>query len=179
MGYSVCDTYHRLGPGPLSYRETYESLCVLLEEYRDADVETVAEQVLAMLGLFGDDLMNRLDPPPGLQHWLVSHGLALVEVTEAASPRVAELVRADDDEEEEDNPPEEAGADPLLQVGDYVEYRTQVTGPRGHSTMGSGRIVSVDDEIVVVVTGSSHDEWLNPVTDYIKRVSSADPASPG
>ena len=72
----------------LSYRDTYDSLCVLLEEYADADIETVANQILAMFGLLGEDLMEALDPPTGLETWLRQHGLSLIQTSEGRSPRV-------------------------------------------------------------------------------------------
>jgi hypothetical protein len=128
----------------VSYRETYENLCVLLEEYADAEVETVAEQILAMLGLTSEDLVEQLDPPPGLRHWLLSHGLSLLTTSEERSPRVWEALEAEEAPEMPVNGlEEEPGESLVLRVGDYVEYRTAPSGPHNQSQIGSGTIKSI------------------------------------
>ena len=124
----------------MSYAQTYDNLCVLLEEYHETDVETVASQILAMLGLVGEDVLNALDPPAGLSTWLRSHGLSLVTTDEARSPRVWEALEPyDQDASEEEDPEEEQeGGLPPLQVGDYVQYRTAPKGPSRVQEIGSG-----------------------------------------
>ena len=126
-------------PPAVNYSETYDGLCVLLEEYADADIETVADQILAAyFSLFGEDLLEALDPPTGLAIWLRSHGLSLLRTAEGKSPRVwATLEEGEEDEESDDDPgegepPTDPPDQPLPQVGDLVEY----TGPlRGVQTV--------------------------------------------
>ena len=162
----------------MSYRETYENLCVLLEEYADADTETVAEQALAMLALTGEDLLESLDPPPGLQTWLHSHGVSLVATVEARSPRVWGVLQAEGDEEVEEEEAfdglEERQPDmgPSLQVGDFVDYRTAPSGPHSQSQIGSGRVNAITSEGWVIVQDSpTHEQWLNPEAgDFIRQV---------
>jgi hypothetical protein len=161
----------------VSYRETYDNLCVLLEEYADAEVETVAEQILAMLGLTGEDLVDQLDPPPGLRHWLLSHGLSLLTTSEARSPHVWEALEAEEAPETAVNEEEEPGDAPLLQVGEYVEYRTAPNGPHNQSLLGSGRIKAIHpahdtgSNIVIVMTGPGQPEvWLDSHMDFIRPV---------
>ena len=160
----------------MSYRETYENLCVLLEEYADADTETVAEQALAMLGLVGEDLLEALDPPAGLQAWLRSHGLSLVTTSEARSPRVWGVLQAEGDEEVEEEEPlqdleEGPGESPLLQIGDYVEYRTAPSGPHSQSQIGSGTIRNIaHDTVEVEFSPGGAGIILFPAADFIRQV---------
>lgn len=160
----------------MSYQETYDNLCVLLEEYADAEVEEVAGQIFGLLGLVGEDLLEALDPPPGLQTWLRSHGLCLVATSEARSPRVWEALEASEAEEEAPDDLEEGpGESPLLQVGDYVDYRTAPSGPHSQSQIGSGRINAITSEGWLIVQDSpTHEQWLNPVGgDFIRQVTPA------
>lgn len=164
----------------MSYRETHDSLCVLLEEYADADIETIANQVLAMFGLLGEDLLESLDPPRGLQIWLRDHGLSLVTVTEARSPRVWKILEEDDDEEEGRGEPEEAlegeDQDDLpLQVGDYVEYRTSPHGPNRAMLIGAGRITEVGDNYYWLRTGD-RDIYIEPDDGDIIQAVPVDPS---
>jgi hypothetical protein len=162
----------------VSYRETYDNLCVLLEEYADAEVETVAEQILAMLGLTSEDLVDQLDPPPGLRHWLLSHGLSLLTTSEQRSPRVWEALEAEEAPETHANDlEEEPGESLLLQVGDHVDYRTAPNGPHNQSLIGSGRIKAIHEaqdtgsNIVIVQTGPGAPEvWLDSHMDFIRPV---------
>lgn len=127
----------------MSYADTFDNLCVLLEEHRESDIETVADQILSMFGLLGEDMLESLDPPTGLATWLHSHGFSLVTTMEARSPRVWDALEAD---EETDNDPEEeqeGGMQTLPQVGDYVEYRTAPKGPSRVQEMGSGWVVEM------------------------------------
>jgi hypothetical protein len=158
----------------VSRQETYESLCVLLEEYADADVETVAEQIIAMLGLLGEDALEALDPPPGLQHWLLSHGLSLVATVEARAPAIWEAVQSQ--EEPEENLEEEPGKPPLLQIGDYVEFRTAPSGPHSQSKIGSGTIMNIaHDTIEVEYSPGGAGIIIFPDIDFIRLVSSGTP----
>jgi hypothetical protein len=157
----------------VSYQEAFDTLCTLLEDYADADVETRAEQIFGYLGLTGMDLLEHLDPPPGMQRWLDSHGLSLVVTRETPAPRVWAALEEDDDEvvEGEIVPSlEERAEEVSLQVGDYVEYRTAAAGPRGQSLIGSGRICSYDDDGVYVDIGGSQ-VWLDRYQDVIRRVT--------
>ena len=159
----------------MSYTGTFDSVCVLLEEYADADIETVANQLLSMLGLLGDDILQDLDPPPGLQHWLTSHGLGLVTVTEARSPRVWDALNKEDRDEEEDDDPEEVVERELpLQVGDHVEYMTAPAGPNRVQQIGAGWVDEVCDDggIFVVVNQFSPAIYIAPEEgDTIRRLA--------
>jgi len=142
----------------VSYSDTYDSVCVLLEEYADADIETVATQLLSMIGLMGEDILDALDPPPGLQHWLTSHGLALVTTTEARSVRVWEAVESGGDEEENGDLEGETTSEKLpLQVGEFVEYRTAPHGPNGFQQIGAGWVADFD-----VDTDGETYYWVDP-----------------
>jgi hypothetical protein len=165
----------------MSYAETYDNLCVLLEEYADADIETVANNILGLFGLLGEDLLDALDPPPGLAHWLRSHGLSLAVTSEGRSPRVWAAL---EDEEEslgkkEAEPEEELEGEPSeelpLQVGEYVEYRTSPKGPRHVSEVGAGLVSEVGDGFYWVHSrGDSKggDVYIVPDDgDVIRRVS--------
>lgn len=165
----------------MSYRDTYDSLCVLLEEYADADIETIANQILAMLGLLGEDLVEGLDPPSGLTTWLGQHGLSLVSVTEARSPRVWEALE-EEDEEGEPEPGDlegENGEELPLQVGEYIEYRTAPQGRDHVCQVGAGRIVEIaQDHIWVTVTGLARDVYLEPERDFIRPVNAPQQSAP-
>lgn len=163
----------------MSRQDTYESLCVLLEEYSGEDVETIAEQILGLLGLMGEETVVALDPPPGLQHWLVSHGLSLVqtqEITRADWPSVTVTGRDElaPVEEEPEDLEGEPGESLPLQVGDYVEYRTAPAGPNNHMALGSGTIKSITaDTIEVEFSPRGAGIMLFPEVDLIQRVRSA------
>lgn len=155
-----------------TYRDTYDNLCVLLEDYADADIETIAEQILAMLGLEGEDVVETLDPPPGLQHWLVSHGLSLVPTVPATSPRVWEVAQGEDDDEEEEEGKSDTENQPLLfQVGDHVEYRTAPRGPANVSQIGAGRVMDIGEDAFWVRTDGGPDVYIVPEEgDFIRMV---------
>ena len=96
-----------------------------------------------MFGLFGEDLLDALDPPTGLAVWLRSHGLSLMRTAEGKSPRVWAAIEDDDETDtdlgEEEPPSAEPPPDqPLPQVGDHVEYRTAQRGPNHASQIWCG-----------------------------------------
>jgi hypothetical protein len=162
----------------MSYRDTYENLCVLLEEYAEADVEQVAQQILAMLGLLGEDVLEALDPPPGLQHWLLAHGLSLVATVEARSLRVWEALEAEEASETPENSLEERdGNSPLLQVGDYVEYRTAPRGRDNAQQIGSGWVKDIGDGFIWLRTGGP-DVYIVPGEGDLIRLLTPGPAHP-
>ena len=151
----------------MNYSETYDGLCVLLEEYGEADIEVVADQIFAMFGLFGEDLLEALDPPTGLAVWLRSHGLSLMRTAEGKSPRVwATLEEGEEDEETDDDPgegepPTDPPDQPLPQVGDHVEYRTAPRGPNNAIQIGAGQVSEVGEGFLWVHTGTG-DVYIVP-----------------
>jgi hypothetical protein len=156
----------------VSYRDTYDNLCVLLEEYADADIETVANQIFAMFGLLGEDLLDALDPPTGLQTWLRQHGLSLITTTEGRSPRVWEALKAEEEDSEVEESLEEEPSEELpLQVGEHVEYRTAPKGPRHVSDIGAGRIKEINaDGSIWVSVWAAPDQYVVPAEgDLIRR----------
>jgi hypothetical protein len=158
----------------VSYSETFDSLCVLLEEYSDVDIETVANQILAMFGLLGEDLLDALDPPQGLQTWLRSHGLSLLTTSEVRSPRVWEALETQEDAEEEDGDLEEESSEELpLQVGEFVEYITAPHGPNHAQQIGAGRVIGVgDDHLWVQTVGLPDAIYIAPGEgDVIRRLA--------
>jgi hypothetical protein len=157
----------------VSYAQTYDNLCVLLEEYRDSDVETVAGQIMGLLGILGEDNLDAFDPPPGLVHWLLSHGLSLVTTTEARSPRVWEALEEDEDggEEEDEGSLEGDGENLPLQAGEYIEYRTAPQGRDHVQQIGAGYVLEVlDYGIWVRVPGLEHPVFVDPEGDFTRRV---------
>jgi hypothetical protein len=149
----------------VSRQETFDSICVVLEEYSGSDVETVTEQLLGMLGLMGNDLLDHLDPPEGLRRWLDSHGLSLVTTHETIPPRVWEAIEEDEAEEmpESLDLEDRRGDVSVLQVGDYIEYKTAPAGPRNESLMGSGTVVMMRTGSVIVRRANSMvDLYLQP-----------------
>jgi hypothetical protein len=161
----------------MSRQETYENLCVLLEEYADADVETVADQIMAMLGLTGEDLLEAMDPPTGLRTWLVSHGLSLVPTTEARAPRVWDALESTGEQEDSDLEGEQGvTVSPPLQVGDYVEYRTAPSGRDHAQQIGAGWVKEILRGGFWIRTGGP-DVYIAPGEgDVIQLVR---PAAPG
>jgi hypothetical protein len=160
----------------MSYRETYENLCVLLEEYEGAEVESIAEQILAMIGLDGEELLEKLDPPPGLQHWLISHGLSLVCVVETKSPRVWEATQ--EDQEEDDEAEIDLEEEPSLQVGDLAEYRTAARGPQKMSQIGSGTVIEIGEDFLWVRPFGGPDVYLVPGEGDVVRLCRPSVAPP-
>ena len=133
----------------MNAQDTFEILCVLIEE--GGEPEDVAGAIMVALERHGDDLLAHLDPPVGLQRWLRSHGLSLVTLNEATPPKVWDAIAAEEDGEIGEGHSE--SPQPMVQVGDYVEYRTAPTGPRGQSQMGSGHVTVIADNRAVIDIG--------------------------
>jgi hypothetical protein len=158
----------------LTREETFNLICTVLEEYLDETIEHIADRLIAALALTGDDLLDHLDPPVGLKHWLVSHGLSLVVTHTPPAPAVWALTQGEDEEDAgvEDLEEGEGGTVSLLKVGDVVEYRTAPGGPNSQVRIGSGRINAVTSHGWIVVQDSpTHEEWLNPQIDWIHQAT--------
>jgi hypothetical protein len=152
----------------MTREETFNSLCVLLEEYASSSVETMAEHILDYLEITGEDLLDHLDPPVGLRRWLDSHGLSLIVTREITPPVVWEALQGEDEEVVDAVQEGELGKElPLLEVGGYVEYSTAPAGPRGESHIGAGFISEIGDGYVMV-DGKT---YLEPGIDFIRVVS--------
>ena len=154
----------------MSAQDTYEILCMLIEEGGEA--EDVAGAVMVALERQGQDLLGHLDPPVGLQRWLMSHGLSLVALNEATPPKVWNAIEAEESGEVPSSDPPRPVAP---QVGDYVEYRTAPSGPRAESRIGSGYVKNVaQDTIEVEFSPGGAGIILFPEADFI-RVIQSDP----
>jgi hypothetical protein len=155
----------------VNHRETHDLVAVILDE--GGDIDEVADRILLALSAQGDEVLVHLDPPPGLKRWLESHGLSLVATQEVAAPRVWELVEAEEVAEDREHRPHI----PVLQIGDYVQYRTAPAGPRQVSTLGAGAVVEVHlAQDLVVVQGDPHDIYLHPgAGDFIEVIRSSAP----
>ena len=153
-------------------QETYEILCMLVDE--GGEPEDVAGAIMVALERQGADLLGHLDPPVGLQRWLMSHGLSLVALNEATPPKVWNAIEAEEDGEVPIADPPRPVAP---QVGDYVEYRTAPSGPRAESRIGSGRIKSAtDDTVEVEFSPGGAGIILFPEADFIQVTrSGSDP----
>lgn len=156
----------------MTREETFNILCTLLED--GGEIEVVAERIMEALEVVGQDLLDHLDPPVGLKHWLESHGLSLVVTSEITPPVVWEALQGEDIEPvEEAMEIEEA---PDLRIGDYVEFRTATSGPRGQSRLGSGRIKSMaHDTVEVEFSPGGAGVILFPGSDFIRVVPSPAP----
>jgi len=145
--------------------ETFNIICTILETYAGEDllsgqVETMGEAIMDALEVMGADLLDHLDPPPGLKHWLESHGLSLVVTSEITPPQVWEAIQGEAVEPVEERL--EIDPVPNLQVGDYVEYHTAPGGRSGQSYIGSGRIRAITSEGWYIVQESlSQERWLS------------------
>ena len=156
----------------MTREETFNLLATLLEE--GGEIEVVSERIMEALEVIGEDLLDHLDPPVGLKHWLESHGLSLVVTSEITPPVVWEALQGEDVEPVEESMEIESTS--TLLVGDYVEYQTATSGPRGQSRLGSGWITSIgadeDGGQLVVVRGSPTDEnWIFTRNDFIRVIS--------
>jgi len=156
----------------MNREETFNTICTVLEEYDGDTMERVAEQLIAVMSILSDDILDHLDPPVGLKHWLVSHGLSLVVTHSPTPPQVWGILQGEDEEDDEEADVDlegEPGESFPLQVGGYVEYRTAPAGPRQVSNVGSGRINAITSEgWVIVQDGPTHETWVNPQTDLIR-----------
>lgn len=149
----------------MSRDDTHDAICLCLEEYAHQEIEVIGEQILAVIGILGDDLLDHLDPPMGLRRWLDSHGLSLVATHNPPPPAVWDALQEEDEEDVAEGEILEDGQGglPVLQVGDYVEYSTRPSGPRGQSSVGAGVINAITSEGWVIVQDSpTHEQWLNP-----------------
>jgi hypothetical protein len=152
----------------MSATDTYEILCILIEE--GGEPEDVAGAIMVALERQGADLLEHLDPPVGLQRWLRSHGLSLVAFSEATPPKVWNAIEAEESGEVQDSDPPRPVAP---QVGDYVEYRTAPSGPRAESRIGSGYVRnSSDDTIEVEFSPGGAGIILFPEADFIRVIQS-------
>jgi hypothetical protein len=102
-----------------------------------------------------------------------------VATQEVAPPRAWDDLETDEEAhleraaQPEGGKPE--GGTPLLQVGDYVEYKTAPSGPTNVSQLGSGAVVEVSDhQGLIVVQGSPHDVYLHPGDGDIVNVIRSD-----
>lgn len=136
----------------MTRQETYEIVCVLLEDFftrEEVAAEEIAEAILHSLADRGDDLVDHLDPPFGLQRWLESHGLSLVETRQVTPPRVWAAI--EDDEEEEPAQAQQVG--PQVKVTDRVRFKTAPSGPQNQSYLGSGIVMAHLGTAIVVHDG--------------------------
>jgi hypothetical protein len=162
-------------------RETFDIVCVVLEDDEGQEVEQVADDLLRTLGLQGDELLEHLDPPTGLRTWLRSHGLSLVATAEVTPPRIWDALEAEEVNQGTDTDDLEEEEIPVLQVGDYVEYQTVPHGPRQVSTMGAGYVEVVETDKpdgVWVRRDEGHAVFLNPAEDIIRLVRPRSAAPP-
>jgi hypothetical protein len=155
----------------MSREETFDSICVLLEEYASSSLEIITEHLLDYLEITGEDLLDHLEPPLGLRRWLDSHGLSLVVTREVTPPVVWDAIAGEDEEPVEGILEGEPGDLPPLQVGGYVEYRTAPAGPHGASQVGSGFISEIGDGYLMVDVIGSPLVYLDTSTDFIRVVS--------
>ena len=153
----------------MTREETFNIICTLLEE--GGEIEVTAERILEALEVVGEDLLDHLDPPAGLRRWLESHGLSLVVTSEITPPVIWETLQGEAVE-----PVEEAveiEPVPQLGLGDYVEFQTATSGPRGQSRLGSGWVVRIDPEsIEVEFSRGGAGIILFPGADSIRVVTS-------
>ena len=163
----------------MNREETFNTICTVIEEYGDQSVEQLAEQLIAVLSILGDDILDHLDPPVGLKHWLVSHGLSLVVTHSPTPPQVWGILQGEDEEVEEGEIVEDdleggLGDISALQVGGYVEYRTRPSGPHSQSAIGSGVINAItSDGWVIIQNGPTSETWVCPQEGDIIRPSVA------
>lgn len=166
--------------------EVFDIICTLIEEVaQDSNftqvepngVETLGERILDALESMGEDLLDHLDPPAGLRRWLESHGLSLVVTSEITPPQVWEALQ--EGEAAEAEPVEERleiEPTPQLGLGDYVEFQTATSGPRGQSRMGAGWVVAISPrDIEVEFSHGGARIILFPGADLIRIIDSPTP----
>jgi len=161
----------------MTREETFNIICTILETYAGEDllsgqVETMGEAIMDALEVMGADLLDHLDPPAGLKHWLESHGLSLVVTSEITPPQVWEAIQGEAVEPVE----ERLEIDPVpdLKIGDYVEFQTATAGPRGQSRIGSGWIKSMAHDTIEVRFRQDGEAGiiLFPGSDHIRVITS-------
>jgi hypothetical protein len=78
-----------------------------------------------------------------------------------------------EDEEEEVAEVLEIEPVPHLGLGDYVEFQTATSGPRGQSRIGAGWVVKIDgDSVEVEFSPGGAGIILFPGADFIRLVTS-------
>jgi hypothetical protein len=153
----------------MTREEVFNIIATLLEE--GGEIETVSERIMEALEVLGEDLLDHLDPPVGLRRWLESHGLSLVVTSEITPPQVWEAIQGEAVEVVEEKL--EMEPTPELQVGDYVEFQTATTGPRGQSRIGSGYVKNLaHDTAEVEFSPGGAGIILFPGIDFIRVVTS-------
>jgi hypothetical protein len=130
----------------MTREEVFNIIATLLEE--GGGIEMVSERIMEALEVLGEDLLDHLDPPVGLRRWLESHGLSLVVTSEITPPQVWGALQEDSEDIEEADVLEEEI--PTLQIGDYVEFQTATTGPRGQSRIGAGYVKNLAHDTIEV-----------------------------
>jgi hypothetical protein len=154
----------------MNREETFNVICTLLEE--SPVIEAAAERIMEALETMGEDILDHLDPPVGLRTWLESHGLSLVVTSEVTPPQVWSALQGEAGEEIEETDVLEEREIPDLKVGDYVEFQTATSGPRGQSRMGAGWIKSMaHDTIEVEFSPGGARIVLFPGGDFIRPAS--------
>lgn len=152
--------------------ETFNIIATLLED--GGEIEVVAERIMEALEVLGEDLLDHLDPPAGLRRWLESHGLSLVVTSEITPPAVWEAIQGETVEAVEEKL--EIEPEPTILVGDYVEFQTATTGPRGQSRIGSGWVKNkAHDTIEVEFSPGGASVILFPGHDFIRVTSPPGP----
>lgn len=152
----------------MTREETFDIIATLLEE--GGDVEVLADRILEALGVLGEDLLDHLDPPVGLKRWLESHGLSLVVTSQVTPPQVWEVLQGEAVEPVEEKL--EIDPTPDLRVGDYVEFQTATSGPRGQSRLGSGYVKNLaHDTAEVEFSPGGAGIILFPGIDFIRIIS--------
>jgi hypothetical protein len=153
----------------MTREEVFNIIATLLED--GGEIEVAAERIMEALEVLGEDLLDHLDPPVGLRRWLESHGLSLVVTSEITPPQVWEAIQGETVEAVEEKL--EIESTPTLQIGDYVEFQTATSGPRGQSRIGSGYVKNLaHDTAEVEFSPGGAGIILFPGIDFIRVVTS-------
>jgi hypothetical protein len=129
------------------FDQCQEALFILIDSLNTdgIDTEAIVGHILSLLRAQGEDILQHLDPPVGLRHWLESHGLSLVPTGQAPAPWQW-------DEREEEPEPDNTITS-AINLGDRVRYQTAAMGPRGQSKLGEGTVIAMrQDSIDLVIT---------------------------
>jgi hypothetical protein len=153
----------------MNKEETFNVICTLLED--GGEIEVLSERIMEALEVMGEDLLDHLDPPVGLRTWLESHGLSLVVTSEITPPKVWQALQ--EDEEEEPVDALEVVDNLQVNIGDYVEFQTATSGPRGQSRLGSGWVANIAHDTIDVRFRQDGGAGiiLFPGADHIRVVS--------